>query len=1135
MNYQRLFILISFIASSWSGLFAQYRLSFDGYGDYVQFNTADIAPPYTFETWVRRSGVTPYSHLMTGTDGISGFRLEQYINTSNIGITDKGVADYSYNYQTPVGGWVHLAFVCNGTSTQLFENGIAKGVVNAHVNVPMGSIGAQIFGAGALYAQIDEMRIWSKALTAAEITQYMNRNIDNSNPNYSTLLHYYKFDEGAGDTIHDLKGNVNGIRHGATWVPVSAKDVEISALLTPAEIVSDFGVSQQVKVRIANVGTDTIDSDFTLSYILDGGTPVNLTVAAGTNHLLPNAIRDLSFPNIDLSQADIHLFKIYHSYASDAFHSNDTLTVTSGKSVITLHTITKFEPGDGEFTFFDNITRVKVSYYRDDIFRIQLGPTGDFISNTEGLLTMPAGLYKNVTWNDESDYYKLETNTNILRVYKSPFRFALYKKDNNTLVWEEDASLVFGEKTIQQIKVDNKENFYGCGMQNGYFSHKNRSVKIENDYSNNWGVGSVPNPAPFFMSTAGYGMFRNTFSPGQYDFYSTVNLQHEDRNFDSYYFTGNTLKDILEGYTYITGRPFMIPRWGLEYGDADCYNKTGTTMDVVNKIARVYRAKDMPAGWILPNDGYGCGYRDLDLVNDSLQKLGFHAGLWSENPVSNSGFEVGQAGVGVYKLDVALVGPGYKSAFNSGLSAFGGIENNANRRGFVWTVAGWAGTHRFATIWSGDQSGSWDNIKIHIPTVIGAGLSGFNCATGDVDGIFGGSASMYVRDLQWKCFTPTLMSISGWADRGKQPYAYGGATEKYNQSALKLKMRLTPYFYSYCRQANLTGVPTARAMVLEFPGDTTTYSTTTQYQFMSGEWFLVAPVYTNTTIKNDIYLPATRWVDYWDGTLYEGPLKLNNYATPLNKLPLFVKAGAIIPMYPEMLYDNQKPKDTLSLDLYPYGKSSFSLYEDDGITKDYRTGAFATTEIKLDGPVSGFDQPVIATISPSIGTYDGMLSSRNNNLDFHFSYKPGYVILDNKDTLPEYASLTDLNLAARGWYFDPADKKGITHVKAGKIGLSTGFEVKLTDFTLIATQSPEEESYMKVYPSPTSGTINITPTSGTSIQSVTVFDTNGKTVHSAVVKERDSVTVKLPDVPGVYLLHIRTNRGVTVKRVVLAK
>ena len=145
-------------------------------------------------------------------------------------------------------------------------------------------------------------------------------------------------------------------------------------------------------------------------------------------------------------------------------------------------------------------------------------------------------------------------------------------------------------------------------MQNGYFSHRDTSVNIRLN-TRGWGDGTTPNPAPFYMSTAGYGAFRNTMAPGRYDFLSPLGLSHDEPRFDCYYFYGPSLKKILDGYTLVTGRPFFPPRWGLEFGDADCYNKTGKTPDVIAKVADVYRANDMPGGWILPNDGYGCGYQ----------------------------------------------------------------------------------------------------------------------------------------------------------------------------------------------------------------------------------------------------------------------------------------------------------------------------------------------------------------------------------------------------------------------------------------------------------------------------------------------------------------------------------------------
>ena len=221
------------------------------------------------------------------------------------------------------------------------------------------------------------------------------------------------------------------------------------------------------------------------------------------------------------------------------------------------------------------------------------------------------------------------------------------------------------------------------------------------------------------------------------------------------------------------------------------------------------------------------------------------------------------SGTRVMKLDVAWVGPGYQFALNGMRDAYEGIEKNSDARGFVWTTCAWAGGQRYSTIWSGDQAGNWEFIRFHIPSIIGAGLSGYNAATGDVDGIFGGGAQTQVRDLQWKAFTPVWMIMSGWSKQTnlmKQPWIFGDPYTAINRKYMKLKMRLTPYLYTYSREAFDTGVPTVRAMVLEFPNDPVTWSKRTQYQFMSGEWFLVAPVYEDSH-RPQRHLPAGRQVD----------------------------------------------------------------------------------------------------------------------------------------------------------------------------------------------------------------------------------------------------------------------------------
>ena len=736
-------------------------------------------------------------------------------------------------------------------------------------------------------------------------------------------------------------------------------------------------------------------------------------------------------------------------------------TPPRGRS-ITLGDVTSAAMTDNVFTVTAGPDVVRVQFYRDDIFRIWLGPDGTFTEAqpdpADAQIVVFKGPAITVAWRDAGDYYRLDSKACVLRVYKKPLRFALFDRDNVSVVWQESRALTYGPTTTQTLKRGETEHFYGGGMQNGYFSHRDTSINIRLN-TRGWGDGTTPNPAPFYMSTAGYGVFRNTMAPGKYDFLAPMALGHDEPRFDAYYFYGPSLKKILDGYTLVTGRPFFPPRYGLEFGDADCYNKTGKTPDVIAKVADKYREYDMPGGWILPNDGYGCGYQDLDDTIAELHKRGFYTGLWTEKGLERIAQEVRVSGSRVMKLDVAWVGHGYQFAFNGMRDAYEGIEKNSNARGFVWTTSAWAGGQRYSTIWSGDQAGNWEYIRFHIPTVIGAGLSAFNTATGDVDGIFGGSAQTYVRDLQWKAFTPAWMIISGWSKQTnlmKQPWIFGDPYTGYNRRYMKLKMRLTPYLYTYSREAYDTGVPTVRAMVLEFPDDGATWSKRTQYQFMSGEWFLVAPVYEDSPIRNDIYLPAGKWIDYWDGTEYFGSTVVNSYAAPLDKLPLFVKAGAIIPMYPDMLHDREKPKDPVTFDVYAFGQSSFSLYEDDGVTQEYGTGAFARTLVEMDAPKS-LDAPggaITLKVGAAKGKYAGMPASRSYIVDAHVPSKPASVKLAER-VVPEIAMTgtdraardkqrADYTAAAEGWYFDAADRKGVLHVKIKPQTLAAGWVLKIT-------------------------------------------------------------------------------------------
>ncbi|MEN8224023.1 MAG: TIM-barrel domain-containing protein [Bacteroidota bacterium] len=1110
---------------------SQYSLDFNGEGDYVALNGSDYSPPWSVEVMVNKNETDNYQHLLTGTDGNSGIRIEQWWGTK-VGFTHSGVADWYFNYICPIGNWVQLSITNDGIDTKLYVNGIFNSSVNASINFPMKWISKNTNDA-SLKAKVDELRIWDIVLSDAVISQYANQPVGNDHPNYSSLLHYYKFDEGSGNICYDSAGTLHGTIYGAVYYIDTDHDAGIIKLVAPENNPDNYSWAEPLIVRVKNFGFEDIIEDFDVSYTLEGILQETITIQAGTTPLMSNQTIDIEFTPVNMNTSGSYNYKFYTSLSGDENYENDTLTTTLISNSNVIGNITGFEVDTNTALITCGNSKIRVIFYKDDMFRIWLAPNGSF--------TNPAGDHIvvsydfpliNINWSDENDHYLITTSQLSMRAYKNPLRFELYESDNETIIWQEYQSLDYGSRTFQYLIPHDDEYFYGGGMQNGYFSHKGTKIKISKEIQH-WDDGAVPNPVPFYMSNYGYGAFRNTFSKGEYDFTDVTGISQKEYRFDCFYFYGPSLKEILNGYTELTGRPILPPRWGLELGDADCYNKNGqTTPDVIELIADEYRNHDLPGGWILPNDGYGCGYTELEYVVDELHERGFYTGLWTENGVAQIAWEVGTAGTRACKLDVAWVGSGYLNALNACKAAYEGIEENCNERGFVWSVCGWAGTQRYSVVWSGDQSGNFEYIRFHIPTFIGSGLSGYNLASSDLDGIFGGSGLSYTRDLQWKTFIPVTYAMSGWAANDKHPWNYGPSVTDINRKFLKLKMRLTPYMYTNCNTAYETGTPVVRAMVLEFPDDPVTCDKTTQYQFMSGEWMLVAPVYTSQYSRDSIYFPEGKWIDYWDGAVFEGPAFLNDYEADLSKSPVFIKEGAIIPMYPEMLYDNQFPKDPVTFDVYPSGISSFELYEDDGVSREHRQGAFSKTLIQSQGPEFGQDGIVTIMVNESEGNYSGMPEERSYWFEVHLHTHPETVLLDN-DPLTEYASLEELEQAEDGWFYDPADRLGITYVKTQALNTNTPFEVLIDVPVKIGEH--KIDNGLKIFPNPTTGRFEIL-CENSSIGEIGIYDTYGKNIPvDQYVRINDKrAHMNLSSFPeGVYIVKVKAGQKTFSKKLIL--
>jgi alpha-glucosidase (family GH31 glycosyl hydrolase) len=282
--------------------------------------------------------------------------------------------------------------------------------------------------------------------------------------------------------------------------------------------------------------------------------------------------------------------------------------------------------------------------------------------------------------------------------------------------------------------------------------------------------------------------------------------------------------------------------------------------------------------------------------------------------------------------------------------------------------------------------------------------------------------------------------MNGWSDRHKRPWRDGEPFTSANRRWFQLRERLLPYQYTYAARAHRDGVGAVRPLVLEYPDDPTTWGDGAKYEFLSGDAFLVAPVFSDTTVRDGIHLPAGSWTDYWSGQVYAGPITLNDYPAPPDKLPLFVKGGSIIPMWPEgTLSWRTRDRSELDLDVYPRDDGTFTLYEDDGVSRAYARGDYAEQTFTTTRTRSG----IAVALGPNVGTYAGKADGRRYRLTVHDLGLTTQVTAGDT-VLPRYDNAADYAAAATGWYRDPA-RAGITDVKLPPLAAAASTTVRFTN------------------------------------------------------------------------------------------
>jgi alpha-glucosidase len=272
-------------------------------------------------------------------------------------------------------------------------------------------------------------------------------------------------------------------------------------------------------------------------------------------------------------------------------------------------------------------------------------------------------------------------------------------------------------------------------------------------------------------------------------------------------------------------------------------------------------------------------------------------------------------------------------------------SHGQERRPFLLTRSGYAGIQRYAAVWTGDNASRWSHLRESVPMLLNLSLSGVPFCGADIGGFFlSCTPELYARWIQLGALYPFARTHSVWASRRQEPWRFGARVERIAREALELRMRLLPYVYALFREAERSGAPVWRPLFYEFPQDDR--APEVEDQVMLGPSVLIAPVLDRGVRERSVYLPEGSWFDWHDGARFTGPRRVRVPA-PLERLPLFVRGGAVLPTRSPVRHVDEVSDEPLVLEVFPGADATLDLVEDDGDTLAYRGDVVAHTPLRL--------------------------------------------------------------------------------------------------------------------------------------------------------------------------------------------
>ena len=597
------------------------------------------------------------------------------------------------------------------------------------------------------------------------------------------------------------------------------------------------------------------------------------------------------------------------------------------------------------------------------------------------------------------------------------------------------------KSSVISIPLAKDDRIYGGGSTSrDHIEHRGELLRMWTTYQH------TEIPVPFMLSSKGWGIFNNTTRKNFFDVGSLhkdqFNIYNTCKQADFYLIAGDSMPSVINSYTQITGRTYVLPKWayGLGFGP----NMKEEQFDILNDAVH-FRQHDVPCDffWLEPQwmtkrydfstaksfnaDRFSVEpyWKQKDfpkqewprLFIGKLHSMGYKLGLWlceeydlsiaEEDAIaaaagkSQSGQEHWMDhlktfldfGVDGFKLDPArtIDEHTFWDYYNGRTDK---EMHNLNQvllpKQLVEMVKGHTGKrtwHHYCGGWAGIQhwsaatSGDNGGGKTALFDQINLGMSGYMNTSCDVMSV---EKELEMQSLHFGMFLPWTQ-INSWFSM-MHPFYYGPDEQEIYRKCIKLRYSILPYIYSMALEGSINGMPMVRSMPLQFPDDRNCDDMC--YQYMFGDSFLVG-IFTDS-----VYLPEGNWFDYWTGEKISSKGETFTLPYPADRAGLLlVRDGAVIPTQKDVQFVGSKPFDELIFKIYPHGESSYVWYDDDGQSFGYEKGEIASRTISCSESAG----KVRISVSAVSGSFNAMPEKVSMAFEVRSESKPAAVKVNGND------------------------------------------------------------------------------------------------------------------------------------------